>query len=165
MPPTGNPNLSPAATVKALSIIHAGLIIGVVLFLAVVYSITPQKGFSISTDPLVIASIFLAVFGMAFSGKLFNIIISKISADSTLKQKIATYQTAYIARFALLEAPSLFSVVIYMLTGNLLVIAIVGVLLLFFISIRPTKSKVIGDLQLDYNEQAELDGSPNDHVL
>lgn len=157
-----NINPNPRNAVKMLTIIHTGLIAGVVLFTLVVFSIAPQKGFSISTDPFVIVAIILPVFGIVVGNFLYKSLTGKISADRSLSQKIVALQAAYIARFALLEGPSLFAVVVYLLTGNQFFLAILAIILAYFISIRPTRSKIIEDLKLNYNEQAELDGSsPN----
>jgi len=62
-----------------------------------------------------------------------------------------------IVRLALLEGSSLFGIVVYQLTSNLLYLAISGIIILFFIIIRPTRDKIETDLNLDYRDKAELD--------
>ena len=155
-----NYNPNPKAAAKVLPIIHLALLIGQVLFCLVVYSITPQKGFSFdgSANPFVYVSLALTLGGFAAGNILFKKQLQSITSESTLSQKIASYQTACIIRAALLEAPSLFSIVAYMLSGNLLFLAVSCVIILYFLFIRPTKDKIVNDLGLDYNEKAELEG-------
>lgn len=160
-----NINPNPRSAVKMLTIIHAGLIAGVVLFTLVTFSITPQRGFSFATDPFVIIDIILPVFGIVVGNLVYKTLVAKIPSDKSLNQKIAAIQAASIVRFALLEGPSLFSIVVYMLTGNLLFLMILALVLAYFISVRPSRNKVIEDLNLDYNEQAELYGSSNNKIV
>jgi len=80
-------------------------------------------------------------------------------AKSSLNEKLGGYQTALIIRFALLEGPSLFGIVSYLLSGNLLFLAISGLIILYFITIRPTRDKVETDLNLDYQEKTEMGGT------
>jgi len=103
-------------------------------------------------------SLALALGGFAAGNILFKKQLQKITPERTLSQKIASYQTAFIIRMALLEGASLFSIVAYMLGGNLFFLAVFCVILLCFIFIRPTKDKTANDLNLDYNEKAELAG-------
>lgn len=67
------------------------------------------------------------------------------------------YQTALIIRFSLLNGASLFGIVCYMQTGNLLFIIISGLLALYFLSLRPTKDKIENDLNLSYEDKILFD--------
>jgi hypothetical protein len=154
-----NSNINPQAAAKVLPIIHLALLIGQVLFGVAVYNITPQKGFSFdgSANPFVYMSLVLAFGGLTAGNILFTKQIQKIAPESTLSQKIASYQTAFILRAALLEGPSLFSIVAYMLSGNLFFLGVSGLIVFYFIFIRPTKDKIANDLNLGYDEKAELE--------
>ncbi|HWD86936.1 MAG TPA: hypothetical protein VG367_02340 [Mucilaginibacter sp.] len=160
--PYTNQNLNPQGAVKALPIIHLALIAGQVLFCLVAYFQFPQKDFSMdgSKDPFVYVAVILAAGGFFLGSFLFRQQVGKIGPENSLSQKISAYQTAFILRAALAEGPSLFSVVAFMLSGNLLFLAITGAIILYFLSFRPTREKVSNDLNLDYNEKAELDGQP-----
>jgi hypothetical protein len=46
-----------------------------------------------------------------------------------------------------------------MLTGNLIFLGISGAIIAYFIYLRPTKQKTEDDLNLGYEEKAELDGA------
>ena len=158
MPYNSNYNPNPQAAAKVLPIIHLALLIGQVLFAVVVYNIAPQKGFSFdgSANPFVYVSLVLTFGGFTAGNILFTKQLQKIEPEYTLSQKLASYQTAFILRAALLEGPSLFSIVAYMLSGNLLFLAVSGAIILYFVTIRPTKDKIANDLNLGDNEKAEL---------
>jgi hypothetical protein len=153
-----NFNRNPQAAAKMLPIIHLALLIGQILFGVVVYNITPQKGFSFdgSADPFVYVSLVLTFGGFTAGNILFTKRLQGITPESTLSQKITSYQTAFILRAALLEGPSLFSIVSYMISGNLFFLAVSCCVILYFLYIRPTTDKVANDLNLNYNEKAEL---------
>jgi hypothetical protein len=155
-----NSNITPKAAVKVLPIIHLALLTGQILFGIAVYNIIPSKGFSFdgSSNPFVYVSLALTFGGFTAGNILFTQLIKKIVPESTLSKKIATYQAAFIIRAALLEAPSLFSIVAYMLSGNLFFLGVSGLIVLYFLSFRPTKDKIINDLNLDYSEKTELEG-------
>ncbi|MBS1529586.1 MAG: hypothetical protein JSU01_04725 [Bacteroidetes bacterium] len=140
------------------------LITGQVLFCVVAWFEFPQTGFSLdgSKNPLVYAALILAAGGFFLGNFLFRRQVGKISSDDSLSQKISAYQTAFIIRAALAEGPSLFSIVAFMLSGNLLFLAITGAIILYFFTFRPTRAKVESELNLDYKEKAELDGQQID---
>lgn len=162
MPDYPNPNLNPQTSLKILPIIHLGLLMGQVLFATAVYFITPQKGFSLNgNDPFVLVGLALAIGGFVGGNLIFKQILAKIAPDATLSRKVSAYQTAFIIRAALMEGAALFSVVAYMLGGNLFFLALTAAVVLYFITLRPTKDKVTTDLGLDYNEKAELDSQVN----
>jgi hypothetical protein len=158
-----NQNLNPRAAVKTLPIIYMGLIAGQVLFCIVAYAEFPQKGFSLngSNDPLIYAALILAAGGVFAGNFLFRQQLGKISPEHSLSQKISAYQTAFIIRAALAEGPSLFSIVAFMLSGNLLFLAITTAMVLYFLTFRPTRDKIANELNLDYKEKAELEGQVN----
>jgi hypothetical protein len=156
-----NQNLQqpPKTMLKTIPLIHLGLLGGQVLFAITVLAITPSGKFSINTpnDPYLIAVPIMAIACFTASTVLYRQLLTTAISKPTVQQKIVAYQTAMIIRLALLEGPSLFGIVVYQLTANLLYLAISGIIILFFIIIRPTRDKIATDLNLDYQDKAELD--------
>ncbi len=153
---------SPKAILKTLPIIHIALLLGQVLFCIVVFAIqkqTPKFDISNTADPFLFVVPVMAIACFAISNFLFRQQLTIAAGKPTVAQKIQTYQAASIVRFAPLEGASLFGIVTYMLTGNLLFISISGLIILYFIFIRPTKDKIVTGLNLDYQEKAELDNN------
>ena len=148
---------TPQSYLKLISIIHIAMFIGQLLFSLAVLSITPQKGIDVTNTVFLFVVPAVAIGCFALSAFLFktnlNIAVNKV----TLKEKLMLYQSALITRFAPLEGASLFGIVTYMQTGNLLFIIISGLLALYFLSLRPTKDKIENDLNLSYEDKMLFD--------
>ena len=155
-------NLKPSpAYLKTITIIHAALLMGQVLFGIVSYSIAvnPAVNLKPANDPLfyivpvvIIAGIFVGTF-------LFRQQLAKLNDNSsTLKEKLGVYQTALIIRYALSEGPSLLGIVAFFTTGNLFYLLLVGFNVIWFIWIRPTKDKIKEDLSLSYEDEIAMKG-------
>lgn len=152
-------NQSPTAIVKTLNIIHMALAAGQILFAAVTFIIpkNPVKG--PGNDTLIYIAPVLAITCFIAGHILFLKLLSNIRKDTLLKAKLIAYQAATIIRLALLEGPSLFSIIGFLLTGKLIFLVIAGALVAYFIYLRPSRQKIEDDLNLDYEEKAELDGT------
>lgn len=149
-------NQSPAAIVKTLPIIHLALVAGQTLFAAVTFIIPKNPVKSAGNDMLIYIAPILAVICFIAGHFLFLKLLGNIKSDSTLKDKLMAYQSATIVRLALLEGPSLFSIVGLLLTGNMIFLGITGAIIAYFIYLRPTRQKIEDDLSLSYEEKAEL---------
>ena len=141
--------------VRTITIIHAALLIGQVLFGIVAFVDTKSTGFNLKlgSDPFFYIVPFLIVAGMLSGSFLFTDQISKAVDKNSLSEKLAGYQTALIIRFAIAEGPSLLGIVGYMLTGNVIYLILVGFNVIYFILIRPTKDKIGEDLSLTNDEK------------
>lgn len=93
---------------------------------------------------------------------LYKKAISSLVDKSSLKGKLTGFQTAFIMKLALLEAPSLLGMMAFFLTENLFYLIFVGVLMIYFFLERPTKARIINDLELNeslkdqFNEQDKI---------
>jgi len=153
-----NQNLSPKAMFKNLSIIHGALIAGQVMFAIVASTIAKNKHFdlNLSADSLLMVAPILAVGCFIMSSFLFKQQLQIAANKSDLKSKITGYQTASIVRMAPLEGASLFNIVVFLLSGNYFTLIISILIVLYFLSFRPTKDRVTDSLNLSYEEQSEL---------
>jgi len=143
---------------KVITIIHFALLIGQVLFGITVFSITNSTAINLKAgnDPFFYAVPFLILFGILGGTFVFKQQVAKFAGKQLLIEKTQGYQTALITRFALAEGPSLFGIVSYMLTGNAFYLILIGLNVLYFIWIRPTKSKAEDDLNLSYEDKIVL---------
>ena len=155
------PTSSPAAFVKTNQIIHLALLTGQLMFAVVTYSITSPKGIIHFTfqnnDAFTSVAILLAVGGFFLGNFLFKQELNSATEKSSLREKLMAYQTGLIKRLAPMEGGSLFSIVVFMLTGNLFFLLIAGLIIFYFITLRPTKGKIQTDLSLSYEEQMEME--------
>jgi len=167
MPSYQNTQQTAKAMLKTIPILHMGLLAGQVLFAIVSFNISPPNTFYWinHNDPFVFVVPIIAIACYALGNFLFRQQIGAAIEKPTVQQKVAGYQTAMIIRFAMLEGASLFGIVSYLLTGNLLLIGISGLLIVYFIILRPTRDKIETELNLDYQEKMELDSddAPDKH--
>ncbi|MDJ1472497.1 hypothetical protein [Xanthocytophaga flava] len=138
------------------SIIHLALMMGQILFAIVTFYIS-QTSLSSGNEELKQTFTYLvplvALIGIAAAFLLFNILLKKAREKSSLSEKISAYGTAMIVRYALLEAPSLLSIIAFFLTGDYTFLSVFGIVIILFIFLRPSKDKLIQELELDPNEE------------
>jgi len=150
---------SPAAAVKTMKVIHGTLLAGQVLFAGVAYA-TGIKAIYFNArdtrDVFFFVAPLLAFGGIVAGFFLFKQLITRLTEKADLRSKLTGYQTTFITRAALLEGPSLFNIVAFMLSGNLFYLFISIVLMLILLRSRPTASLIANDLQLGYDDKAEL---------
>jgi hypothetical protein len=79
--------------------------------------------------------------------------------DSTaqLNDKLNQYRAVMILYMALCEGPALFSIIVFFLTGEYIVLGITGVMLIAMLMRMPQKKKIANELALNYQEQQELE--------
>jgi hypothetical protein len=157
------------AEIKTLRIMHLALLFGQVIFMAIAFFLiysgkfrNTESGFD---QILKILIPVLAVGGFAYSHFLFKTKLGKAKNATGLNGKIAEYRGALISRYAGLEAPTLFSIIVGMLTGNLLYLGIAGVLILYFFSLTPGPARIAADLELNPDEKLQLTSGENNHPL
>lgn len=157
-----NSPTSSADYFRSLTILHASLTLGQVLMAAVIYffvnaeeaAITGVKATGQSWIYIIGG---LTIIGVLMSAQLFSLKIKALREVKDLQEKLSGYRTALILRYALLEVPSLLAIVGYLLTNNLLLLVFSGLITLLLIIYRPTKERLITDLDLSPSEQALLE--------
>lgn len=70
----------------------------------------------------------------------------------SIVEKLAGYRALVITRDAIMEAPSLFAIISFFLTGDLFFLAFTGLVISIFFYTRPAKEKAIKDLSLSTDE-------------
>ena len=151
---------SPESFLKSISIIHLALLAGQVIFAIVAYAQSIKVFFGISyMDDVFMYIVPLAAIGGFIAGySIFKKQLAAIRSKNSLGEKIIAYQTALIIRYALLEGPCLLAVWAYLNNNNLFYLMVAGLLIVYFIFLRPTMEKVENDLDLNFNEKIEFLG-------
>lgn len=103
-----------------------------------------------------IAAVYLAI-AVAISYWLFGIRLNVAKQQSSLSDKLNTYRSATIIRFALIEGALLLTVVFYLLTGNLVLLGIAGIGLVVLALLHPNPVKLKVDLDLSPTDLARLE--------
>lgn len=144
---------------KFLVVLHKALLVGQLVFAAacayLVYSKAMLPAFSSLEKLLQAAAILLSAGGVYAAKQIFKKKLLQIS-DMQLgaKEKFSVYRSASIIQWALLEAPVLFCIVCFFLTGNYAFLALAVVLIFLFVLAAPSKTKMLNHLQIS---EAELD--------
>lgn len=143
---------------KVLKIIHLGLVAGLVLFFCVASFVVYRDKVN---DPEM-AEIFemavplLALMALMAGRFIPKQVLNKIDPNSGLGDKLQRYNVVMIMRCAFIEGAALFSIVTYMITGDVLLQVLAAILIITLGIQHPTKSKLINELRLDADQRQEL---------
>lgn len=152
-----NDEQNPRRFLKAITTIHLAMLMAQVLFLIVVIYLNSTRGIVQPSENIFLyVAPAIGVLGVLLSNLLFKSLLNKIKAKESLREKIMAYQAAILVRLALLEGPSLFGIITYLLTGNLLLLSVPVLLILYFLTLRPSKESVLNDLDLSFDHTREF---------
>ena len=147
--------LSAEEFIKTLQRLHLFLAIGVFIFLCITIYLVESGGFAVDdalNDMFLYMVPILALVSVFASRLMYSKRVEVLKTLTTLEEKTEGYQAALIVRWALIEGPSLFAVIAFMLTGNYLFGLIALSLLLYLILQRPRLESVLADLALSHND-------------
>ncbi len=151
-------NQPPKNFMKSLQVIHVALLLGVLLFsIYVAYSTKNQLFFSYKDGKAFLyLAIIVAFVGNLASKNLYQKLISQISKDADLKEKVSKFSTAHIFRVVMLEFPAFMCIVFVLNSYNSFYFILVGILVLMMLVIYPTKLKFENDIPLTTKEKNEI---------
>ena len=149
----------PIANIKALTLLHFSLFIGQLMFAGIAGYLVYSKSFNpVFNSEDVIVIVLSAVIGLSvaliiaaftmFKNKVEKI---RINADA-VPEKLTAYRATSIIRWAMLEAPTILTIICFLLTGKYSLLIIAAVLLLIFFYTKPTTFKVAQDLSIREEE-------------
>jgi hypothetical protein len=142
---------------KTMRIIFFALLAGQIIFMAVAFFTVNNNPPQSQSDDLFNIIVPVAIgLGLFMSSLLFKQMLAKIKKDDSIEQKLEAYRSALIIRYALLEGPSIFSTVVYLLSGNIIFLAFSGVMILAFLINMPSRDKATQDLNLSSIEADKL---------
>lgn len=145
---------------KTLQIIHLALCGGVFLFAMVTIFLNRDMMF-FDAHPATSAPfnpIFPIVGLITISASIFFFrnLISKIDKKESTEIKINMYQSAFIISGALLQGGTLLNIIGFFLTHNSFFLIFALANFIFLALTRPTKSKLISSLELQYPDTEDL---------
>ena len=146
--------------IKPLKLIHGSFCFSIFLFAGVVCVLNknlfifdftlshPDKTFNI----LSFVAVIFTVLAMNLGTYLFKIQIENIDISSTPRKKFDQFQIAFLLKCALLEAASIFSIVMCLYTYNVYFIVVASFSFFALLLMRPTEEKVYTTLQIKDNK-------------
>ncbi len=129
---------------KVLTILYYALGGGLLLSAFVFYMVSDTSVNVVDPDLAGILAIVVPVFALSsFAvGKYMYATQAALSKEkATVSEKLNYYRTACLMRWASLEGAGLFSGVVYLLTGDLLFMAFLAMILVWFLLSKPSMSK------------------------
>lgn len=152
-------NLKPSF--KVVKIIHLAFLAGQCLFAGVTLFLTYSRTATDTSNSkkYLFVAIAITAAGFFVGNLLYKKVCGVAAKKTTYPEKIMTYQSALIIRYALLEGPSLFCIVCYFLTANLIFLLISGAIIIYFITLRPNVVTTAEVLNLTYEEKSGLGNS------
>lgn len=151
---------------KTLKIVHFALAAGIVFFMLMSiflqYSGFGTIGKEVKNGLLIAVPLF-ALAGIFASNIVFKQKLKIIAEHNNLKEKMIIYRSAIIVKLALVEGPAFFTVIAYLITGDLIFLGIIIVLLLIFLIYTPTRNKLINELELSKSD-SDLISNPDSEI-
>lgn len=148
---------------RTLSTIHLALLGGQLFFLGIAVVLVEGGAQGEAAELIsifrVVAGVLLAA-SIAVSRIVFQALVTRARAMTSISSKMGRYRSAQVARWAVTEFPVLFSIVAFIVTHDYWLLAIVAVGSLYFALQYPAKPKAIFDLQLSPQETAMVN-DPN----
>jgi len=146
---------------QTLNILFFGLVMGPAMLGAVAFALHQTGTFAPLADDVLDSVFGIAVpaigFGAFYASKiLFERRMPAVIARPSLDEKLEGYRTELILKYALLESPSIFAFLAYLLTGSMMFFAIGAAMLLFMIVVRPTREGAVMHLALSGKEAGEV---------
>ena len=150
---------------KANRIVHIAFVIGLVFF-ALVSFLMQLNGFGTIGENgnkfAVYIIPIIALIGLISSTLLFKRKLNECKTKQNLKEKLTEYRSALILKFGIIEGTTFITLISYLLTGELIVLAVAGILIVAFITYLPTKGKLINDLELSFTDKQIINEPKNE---
>ncbi|MFS4416875.1 hypothetical protein ACKWCC_09230 [Maribacter sp. 2307ULW6-5] len=146
---------------KSLRIIHGMFLFA--LGALTVFVVVQKNSFGAQItegDPLVFAVPLTALLGYFGSQLFMRKQLQPLKKEDALEMKLRKFQTTSLGQYAMIEAPALFALVAYYLSGNALPLVIGICLLLYLLVQRPTINKMEQAIPLKNEELKRLRYQP-----
>ncbi|MEO6135799.1 MAG: hypothetical protein ABIP35_11645 [Ginsengibacter sp.] len=149
--------------IKTMVILHSALLFGQVLFITVASIVV---FFSQTIDPvladysyeLIVISLIAGLVSFMISKTVFQKKLNNIKQGQiTIQEKVEYYRSASILRWAIIEAATLLTIVLFLLTQHYFIMAIASALIIIFFSKRPSLEMVAADLSIPQVEIQQME--------
>ena len=150
--------------IKALQILYTALLAGQILFLVITSVIIFSGNFSTdfslrnySTEILIVC-IVIGLAGYFGGTSIFRKKMEQLNnSPKSLMEKLNDYRGISITRWALSEFATLLSIIMVFITGSPALLAVAVLLIVLFLTIRPSLSKAASDLNVSEMEIERMD--------
>lgn len=143
-----------------LRVIFGALLAGQVLLLLVFWVLrasNPTASVGLDDTMLLFAVPAVMLSTMTVSRVLTQTRLGAVRSEGTPVEKFMAYRTDSILRYALAEGPNIFAIVVFFLTGKLLVLAFLVLGLYQMWEARPSKNYFLANYKLSTDQQMEVE--------
>ena len=136
---------------KKLQIIHAVFTVFTFIFVLIVVIFNKQVTGNIITrndNTLLYVALTATVLFPIISNYVFNKRVEQIDLDEPVRFRFSNYLTASVFRYLWILGGGILNLMVWFFTANILIGALLGVLFLVMLLVRPVKLKVIRTLRL-----------------
>lgn len=138
--------------VKGKKIIFFALLAGMLIFLFVALYLTYSHDnfvlYSFSA-PLNYVAIFLSLWGIITGKIMFKKGLVKVKKEDNEQLKYQLYSSTYIIQLGLIEGPVLFTIVAFLVMGEIIFLGFTLLLIFYFLTLFPTEENVKKDLGIE----------------
>jgi hypothetical protein len=154
-----------SAFFRTIRIIHLAVLAGVITMACVFYFMLRSESSSISIIPemLRIAGPVIGFGTLTAAYISFRVIIQQTLSKVALSEKLSMYMRAHIIKLALIEGGAVANLVLFFMTGNILLLSFVGLAALVIALNYPGIYRIGNDLRLDDEDMRKLDNP--EHIL
>lgn len=145
--------------VRSLQILFFALLTGQILVFTILWFIVkPSTQPGIYQNPLDFAFIGIWLVKQTAAFFLSKKMTENARAETNFEKKLGIYRSAQVFRFALTEGSVLVALVgFFFVTANYILLALAATGIAIFLLFVPTRSKIVGELELDMKEETMLD--------
>lgn len=141
-------------------VLWSAMLIGQLFFVAISVYLVTSGGMKTDglylTKPLLYIVPIMVLTSVLVSFYIFKQRLNSLKDQTDLAAKFVDYRSALIIRWALIEGPSFFAIVSYLLTGSYILLGIAIVLIIVFILIIPNRATAETDLEISWQDKNEL---------
>jgi hypothetical protein len=149
---------TPAAFFKTLPLMFLALLAGMVIMGGIMYAMKPVTTYELDfKNPFLVIMLIAMIAGIFGSNLLYNFNKNKIDLKDSTESKVARIQQAVIIRFAFVEGPAILGIVLYLKEANLIFLMLSAMMVLYFLTLKPSKEKIIDDMNLTSEQKRDLE--------
>lgn len=146
---------------RSLNIIFFSLLAGQVAFVLIVFYLSlnaqNQPSDEFLNTVFLLLSIAFGLNGILTGRLIYKGKLKKLTLQPDFVIKMSEYRGVFIIRLALMEGTTLFSIIAGLITSELIFLGITGVLIVYYLSLRPLLEKIVVDLELSSSEKGKLE--------
>ncbi len=153
-----NSILTPASFLKTNLILFLGFLGGQIALMIVSVMLVDDAYINVedTREFLFYAVPFAAVLCFFGGNYMYKQKLNPTNINTSLKEILTNFQTATLLRYATIEAAALFSIIIFINTHNLYYLLIAMVMVLYFITLKPTKTLMEKDIPFTLEQRREF---------